>query len=333
MLHYFINDETAKIKEVHNIQPNCWIHLLSPTEKEIQFIAEKTGTPKSFLYAALDENESAHYDVENDSVLCVIDTPHVYRETGTIETTPFALIQNKSYLISVATKDHHIFRNFFNGKVKGLNINNISKTIYQIILYNASQFMPHLRQIDSISEEIQSNLTTDNMKNNDIVKLLELQKTLVYFSASLAANNALVSKIATQTKRRSNMTEEELEILDDAGIENRQGIEMCQIYREIIKNSMDTYDALINNTQNNSIRWLTILNALVVIPTWIAGLMGMNVPLPLDFWGGYDNYWNFWIYFSISIVLSVLCILPFIRKKHHSKSTPLRGQRRSSPPR
>ncbi|MDR0384208.1 MAG: magnesium transporter CorA family protein [Christensenellaceae bacterium] len=320
MLKYFYNNPNGVIEETDSINSSSWIHIVSPTQKEIEFIQKETNIPENFIRAALDQDETARYDVDGDSILYIVDTPEMDRETNTIETFPFALIQNKNKLLTVSMGRHKVLENFFNAKQKNLDITKITKTIYQIMLSNVSFFMSHLRLIDKMSDSIQENFSANSMHNGDILKLLDIQKTLVYFSASLTANNALVQKITGINAKRTNTTEDEMEILDDISIENRQALEMCQIYRDINKNSMDAYDALIANKQNNAMRLLTILNALIVIPTWIAGLMGMNVRLPMG--NDFDaEPYAFWIYTAIGVVLSFLSILPFMLIKNKIKRT------------
>jgi magnesium transporter len=144
------------------------------------------------------------------------------------------------------------------------------------------------------------------MRNQELIELLELQNSLVYFSTALSANSSLYGRLSRMESVQAN--EEYTDLYDDVLIETRQAVEMCSIYRDILKTTMDAFSSVISNNVNDVVKRLTVITILVAIPTLIAGLLGMNVDLPFG-WGVHGDVagWEFWIILGVSVLLTVVC--------------------------
>ena len=298
-----------RITETDAPKKNCWIHLETPTAEEIAHIAQLTQIPEEFLYSALDEEEAAHLDAEDDAKLAVVDIPKMALEDGTntISTVPLALAYNDRYLVTVCTTSTTVLTDFFEGKIKNVDTARRLKLVYQILLRNASRFLYYLRQIDKASDRIQKGLSK-SMQNEELLQLVELQKSLVFFSASLTANHAVIQKIYNMNAAKA--VEDEHDILEDIVIENKQALGMCSVYREIIKSTMDAFAAVVNNNQNLIMKILTAITIILSIPMVISGFWGMNTEVP-----GEGNIWGFLAVVGASIVISIVVWVIMTRKK------------------
>lgn len=308
MIRYFISSPgEKKIREIEAPCKDCWIHLEAPSNEEIYQISSLTGIPEDFMKSAMDEEEVAHLSVENDTKMIVIDIPKTLNSKPVL-TMPLALIQTDNYLVSVCSVPTTVLNDFIEGKIKNIDTASRSKFIYQIILNNSVRFLFYLRQIDKASDLIQKGLA-ESMKNKELLQLLELQKSLVFFSASLTANNAVIQRIANNVNM-SKVSDEERDILEDVVIETKQALEMCSVYREIIKSTMDAFASVVNNNQNIIMKFLTAITIILTIPMVIAGFWGMNSAVPLE-----GNIMGFWIIIGASLLLSAVVSIIMAKKK------------------
>lgn len=285
-----------------------WIHLQDPTDKEIETVIRKTGAPEEFLKAALDEEERARITSDDGFTLVLVDVPVTQEEDGyySYSTMPLAVIIGKDTIITVCLRETAIVRDFVAGRVKGLSLSKRSWFTLKMLYTVATKFLQHLRQIDKASQRLQNELHR-SMKNQELMRLLELENSLVYFSTSLQANEAVINKII-----RSDIIkkyEEDKELLEDVQIENQQAIEMCSIYRSILSGTMDAFSSIISNNLNIAMRILTAITFILSIPTLIASLFGMNVGVP---WEGDIN--GFWIVLAICAVCSSVAGIIIFKK-------------------
>ena len=176
--------------------------------------------------------------------------------------------------------------------------------ILNFMLENVKRFSYSLKQIDKKSLRLQAELHK-SMRNQELIELLGLQDSLVYFSTSLSANSSVYGRLSRMEPVQSNPDYQDL--YDDVLIETRQAVEMCSIYRDILKTTMDAFSSVISNNVNNVVKRLTVITILVAIPTLIAGLLGMNVDLPFGMGVHGDGAaWEFWLILAISVVLTAV---------------------------
>jgi magnesium transporter len=181
-----------------------------------------------------------------------------------------------------------------------------TRLIYQIIENTFHRFIYYLRQVDKQSESIQKNLA-HSQQNKEILQLLQLQKSVVFFAASLNANFSMMQKIQNNITKKQGV---EGDLLDDLLLDARQAIEMCKIYRETIKDIMDAFAIVVNNNQNIIMKFLAAVTIILAVPTLVASYWGMNTGVPFQ-----GVLWGFWIAVAISAVLTGISAIFMAWKK------------------
>lgn len=308
MVNFYRNIDKDKLENISSPQKNCWVHLSRPTDGEIADIAALTGVDANTFKDALDDEESAHIENTENFQMAIIDIPKAADKNNPgIYTIPLTIIITDNYFITACSLETNVLEDFFKSKIKNIDITKKRKLMYQLIYNSFVRFLYYLKLIDRNSNQIQKSLAK-SMQNKELIELLELQKSLVFFSASLSANKSVVQKIVTLYEGK--LTAEEKGILDDVIIESKQAIEMCTVYREIIKNTMDTFSYVVSNNQNFIMKFLTAITIIISIPMVIAGWWGMNTGVPFE-----GRIYGFWIAVSISIVASIVVTIIMWRKK------------------
>ncbi|MEG1613248.1 MAG: magnesium transporter CorA family protein [Clostridia bacterium] len=288
-----------------------WLHLSNPTDKEIEFVNSLTSIPEDFIKAALDEEERSRIEVEDGNLLTIFDIPILEDDDNndyySYSTLPFAFISNQKTVVTVCLKDTIITQNFITGRIKSFATYKRTRFLLQLMYATSTKFLQYLRQIDKTSTRIQNELNR-SMKNKELIQLLDIEKSLVYFSTSLRGNSFIVDKI--NRVEGVKFYEEDTDLWEDVGIETRQAIEMCNIYRDILSGTMDAFASVISNNLNIVMRLLTILTLLVAIPSMIASFFGMNTGVP---WQGQIS--GFYIVVGISIAICVVVGAIMFRKR------------------
>jgi magnesium transporter len=295
MLEIFksIEDTLFKLEE---IEDGAWINLVNPTNEELDFIEEKLSIERDFLRAALDDEESARLESEEDQILILVDTPYVEKQDDHIiyETLPLGIIITDKNIITVCLKNSIILDQFEKNSIRTFYTYKKYRFLYQILYKNAQRYLLYLRQIDRMSNYIEEQLH-QSMKNKELIQLLDLSKSLVYINTALKANQMVLEKILRMNIIKKYSEDEDL--LEDVIIENKQAIEMANIYSGILSNTMDAFASLISNNLNIVMKLLTSITILMAIPTIFSGLFGMNFAnLPFA-----NSPYAFWIVVGISI--------------------------------
>jgi len=289
-----IDDTLFTLEE---IEDGAWINLVDPTSDEIDFIEEELGVDKDFLRAALDEEESARLEVDNDQVLILVDTPYVEKidEHIIYETLPMGIILTKSNIITVCLKNSIVLDQFEKNSIRSFTTYKKYRFLYQILYKNAQRYLLYLRQIDRMSNYVEKQLHR-SMKNKEIIQLLDLEKSLVYITTALKANEIVLEKIP-KTDIIKKYTDD-ADLLEDVMIENKQAIEMANIYSGILSIKMDAFASIISNNLNIVMKLLTSITILMAIPTMFSSFYGMNVVnIPFA-----QSPYGFWIVTGVSIV-------------------------------
>lgn len=267
-----------------SVQDGCWVNLTYPSEDELNTVAVTLGVEPSFLRAALDEEETSRIDTEDGQTLIIIDLPSVEQgEAVVYSTLPLGIIVAEKCIITVCLKESSIIRDFQDGLVKNAETQKKTSFILYLLLWVAKRFLQYLKQIDKIYNYMERQLYK-SQRNKELIQLLDLEKSLVYFNTSLKANEVTLEKILRG--RIITLYEEDHDLLEDVLIEVRQAIEMANIYSSIISGMMDAFASVISNNLNVIMKVLTSLTILLTLPNIIFGFYGMNVAnLPLDqFW-------------------------------------------------
>lgn len=281
---YNTNMETNKLEEIKEFKKGSWINLVNPSENEIKRVCESINIQEDFIRDALDYEEKARIDEEEDdqTILFVIDVPIIEKnEDNDIYTTmPLGMIVVRDdFFITVSLRKNKVIEDFEKRKIKNFQTYKKTRFILQIFYLNASYFLNYLKQINK-ETEIAEYILKNSMKNKELLKLLSLEKGLVYFATSLKSNQIVMEK--TMRGKIIKLYEDDEDILEDAIIENRQAIEMAQIYSNILTGTMDAYASIISNNLNGVMKFLTSITIILAIPTMIFSLWGMNVELPFE---------------------------------------------------
>ena len=281
---YNTNLETNKVEEIKEFKKGSWINLVNPSEVEIKKVCEGINIQEDFIRDALDYEEKARIDTEEDdnTILFVIDVPIIEKneENDIYTTMPLGMIVVRDdFFITVSLRKNKIIEDFEKRKIKNFQTYKKTRFIFQIFYLNSSYFLNYLKQINK-ETEIAEYILKNSMKNKELLKLLSLEKGLVYFTTSLKSNEMVMEK--TMRGKIVKLYEEDEDILEDAIIENRQAIEMAQIYRDILNGTMDAYASIISNNLNGVMKFLTSITIVLAIPTMISSFWGMNVNLPFQ---------------------------------------------------
>ncbi|MBP2133754.1 magnesium transporter [Methanomicrobium sp. W14] len=263
------------------IEHGVWIHLSSPDQSELQEVSLSTGLPVEYLKAALDEEERPRTEFENGNTLIIIDTPEKTGDGDVLlyDTLPLGIVINEKFIVTVCLKNNSVLDEFREGKIPNCFTYKRTRFLLQLLYKNAQYFLKYLRIIDRETDQVEE-LLHKSMKNQELIELLDLEKSLVYFSTSLKANEVVLEKILKFRPIR--MYEDDTDLLEDVIIENKQAIEMANIYSNILSGMMDAFASIINNNMNQIMKILASVTIILSIPTMISSFFGMNVPLPFQ---------------------------------------------------
>ena len=275
------SENNSSLTLLDNIETGCWINVVAPSDEELLLISKKTGVPIQFLKAPLDDEETSRIDIEDGNMIVIVDIPFTEMEDNslTYDTYPLAIIHTESFLITVCLKNSKVLTDFINGKIKSFFTFKKSRFILQILNRISTYYLIYLRQIDKKSLMIEKRLHK-SMKNRELIQLHSLEKSLVYFSTSLKANEITLEKLLKVEVMQK--YSEDKDVLEDVIIENKQAIEMTEIYSNILASTMDFFASVISNNLNIVMKVLASVTILMAIPTIMSGIYGMNVDLPFQ---------------------------------------------------
>lgn len=295
---YKTNSNTESLKEIDEIASDSWIDLIEPTENEIDKVVEKTKIDKDLILKMMDEDELPRIEQSGNATLVVIDTPSI--ENDIYITNPLGIIiTDNNFVITIAPKNISVLNDFKINNIKDFRTAKKIRFLIQILLKSATQYLKILRRIDKDIEEKEKKLKI-NTTNEDLIDLLSTEKTLVYFMTSLKANDLVLEKLSKGTVFK--LFENDIDLLEDAIIENKQAIEMSGIYKDILSSISNTYATVVSNNLNIAMKFLAGFTIVISVPTMISSFLGMNIPL-----GSLSNN-----PYSMIIVTIVSLLLSFI---------------------
>nr|WP_307774405.1 magnesium transporter CorA family protein [uncultured Cetobacterium sp.] len=270
---HFSISETLEVEKL--TEKNTWINLLNPTEEEIKVITNSFNIPEEHIRAALDEEEKARLEIDDDIILVIIDVPvHDDNNRCSFTTVPLGIILLEDHIITISTVKLSLIEEFIQGRIKSFFTFKKTRFILQLLFRNSTYFLLYLKQIGRISDNIERQLK-NSMRNQELMLLLELEKSLVYFTTSLKSNEAVLERMMrTEIVKRY---PDDLELLEDVIIETKQAIEMANIYSSILSGTRDAFSSVISNNLNVVMKKLTSITVVFSIPTVVSGLWGMNV--------------------------------------------------------
>ena len=285
--------------------------MTNPTAEELHEVATRYDIDATDMRAPLDEEERSRIDVEDNYTLILVDIPTIEErnEKDWYGTIPLSIVLCNDTIITVCLEDTPVLTAFMDGRVRNFYTHMKTRFIFQILYRNATLYLNYLRIIDRRSDSIEQKLH-EATRNKELIELLELEKSLVFFTTSLKANEIVLEKLLKFSAIKKYPEDEDL--IEDVIVENKQAIEMANIYSGILNGTMDTFASVISNNQNSVMKFLTTITIVLSIPTMIASFYGMNVKsfsMPFA-----DSEWGFPIVIGISLIISLIIAFIFRKK-------------------
>ena len=287
-----------------------WIHLQNPTAEEVADMTKRFELPTDFIEDLEDTDENARMETDGGAVLIIVRVPMFYKhKTATVPfaTSPLGIIAIPDKIITISFYDNEVLTLYLDCKHRPFNITQQS-FILHINLRNASYYLKFLKEINRRTTRIENELH-QAMRNKELIRLLRLEKSLVYFNTSLKTNEIILERM--QRSRWLQNDPEAEDMIEDAIIENKQAIEMANIYSSILSGMMDAFASIISNNLNVVMKFLTAVTIVISLPTLVASIYGMNVHLPFQ-----ESPWAFGIVLGFAALMSLLIVFVFIHKKY-----------------
>jgi magnesium transporter len=287
-----------------------WVHLESPDGDEIKDLIAKYDLPDDFITDLQDADENSRMEYDAEAMLIILRVPIYYRHRSasvSFATAPLGIIVIPDKVITVSFYENEILTQYLDGKHRPFHITQQS-FLLSINLRAAMYFLKFLKEINRRTNNIENELH-QSMRNKELIRLLRMEKSLVFFNTSLKSNEIILERMQRSRWLQNDPDAEDM--IEDVIIENKQAIEMANIYSSILSGMMDAFASIISNNLNVVMKFLTSITIILALPTLIASIYGMNLDLPLQ-----QNPHAFFLVMSAALVLSVLLVIIFIRKKY-----------------
>lgn len=288
--------------EIDRLEKGCWIDVVAPSEEELQEIAAATKIQMDFLTAPLDEEEKSRIEIEDDQILVLVDIPFL-RSNKDYDTLPLGIIITENCITTVCLEPNAVTAEFGSHNTKFFSTFKKTRFLFQILFKSATLYLKYIRIIIRRTDELEKHLR-QSMQNSELFNLLDLQKSLTYFSTSLRSNYIVMEKLlrlrsATQSSHLVKLYEEDEDLLEDVIIEYKQAVEMVEMYSHILNSMMEVFASIISNNLNLVMKFLATMTIVLAIPTLVSSMWGMNVPVPFA-----NNPWGFAIVLTVALGVS-----------------------------
>ncbi|MBI1225507.1 MAG: magnesium transporter CorA family protein [Bacteroidetes bacterium] len=310
----FYTKEGGKLKVLDAPEHACWVNISPPfTPEELEEVAQQFDIPFDFLTDPLDIDERPRYERDEDKRLIILSSPIVNPFEEDIDsifiTVPLGIIMTPEHVITITSQESPVLNLFLDTKVKNFDPDDEQLFVLQILEQTVYRFLNCLKQLNQKRNLIEKELYHSS-RNQELKNLLSIEKSLVYFSASLSDNELLKMKMKRTDFLGVGKDEEKLEIFEDVIIDNNQAQQMANMYTNILNGTMDAYGSIISNNLNLTIKRLTTITIILMVPTLVSSFMGMNVVLPFP---EHSNY-SFFVILIISLACSLILAWYFQRK-------------------
>ena len=298
---------TNGLRTIDEWQPNCWVQVTCPTQDDSNFLEQTLGIPDYFLNDIADTDERARYEYDDGWVLIILRIPYVkeVRSRTPYTTIPLGIIMKKEICITVCNFETNMMIDFVSFQQKrGAGFTDSVDMVFRLFLSSAVWYLKRLKQINMLIEKSKASLDHD-IDNADLIRLSKLQDSLTYFITPIRGNETLLSKL----KFKLPVDELDKDLIEDVNIEMSQARESAGIYTNILDSTMDTYANIINNNMNSVMKLLTSINIILMFPTLVASLFGMNLINGMENWA-----WGFPVALVISVSVTVSFMWYFKRK-------------------
>lgn len=288
MIECFKTQETGRIEKIEQPQAGCWVNVVAPTAEERSWLEGELGVLPEFVSSALDEEETSRidFDEEVNQIFVIVDYPIEPGEDGKAgshqyDTMPLSMVflPQKGMFVTVSLFDNVVVRDMAAGRIRGVDTRFRTRFLLQLLLRISQLYLLYLRRIDRLSSRTEERLHA-SVRNEELIQMLNLEKSLVYFSTSLKSDEVTLNKI--MQGRIIPLYEDDQDLLEDVLVEIHQAIEMCNIYSNTLSGTMDAFASVISNNLNIVMKVLSVITIVMAIPNIIFGFYGMNVSLPFD---------------------------------------------------
>ena len=296
------------LSQLSEWQPNCWIQVTCPTEDDQRELEEQFGIPDYFVSDISDTDERARYEYDDGWMLIILRIPYVkeVRSRTPYTTVPLGIIHKRDVTITVCYYETNMMIDFVSYQQKrGEGFIDYVDMIFRIFLSSAVWYLKRLKQISNLIDKAKRNLDKE-VNNESLIGLSRLQDSLTYFATSIRGNENLLAKL----KFKLQIDELDADMIEDVNIEMSQAKETTNIYSDILESTMDTYSSIINNNMNTVMRTLTSVTIIMMFPTFIASLFGMNLVNGME-----ESPFGFLVALALSVAVSVLLWWIFRHKR------------------
>lgn len=307
----------TRLESADQIEPDCWINLSAPTEDELEYVETTLNIPSEFLRYPLDEEERPRIDIgdDEDQMLIIADLPYVRREglNAKYETQPLGIILAGKCLVTISLREASTLDQFKTNRVRDFRTGFRTRFTFQIMFAGAKDYLKFLRFMDKTIDAAERQLNK-SISNKELFKLMELGKSLIYFSTSLKSNEGVLEKL--MRGKFIKQYDDDQDLLEDVLVEYRQAHEMANIYASIINGTMDAYASIISNNLNIVLKFMTAMTIALAVPTMIFSFFGQNFPMPWDGGGVFQSMpWPFIGIIAGASLITALTVL-WLKKKN-----------------
>lgn len=313
MLKAYKHDEKHILCEVplDMAEKGSWINCAAPTDEELQKLTHISGIPVDVLQTALDREERSHVELEDEYIFVVVNTP-VVLEMDEYDALPLGIFVTRQYFITVCLEPCGVIAKFLSNSAVSFHTYKKTRFLFQILSTASSSFLYFLQQIYKKTDVIEDQVRK-SLQNKELFRMLELQKSLVYFNSALHANENVMERLmrfrTSSVNSLLKMYEEDEDLLEDVIIENKQALEMVDIYTNILSSMMASFSSIISNRLSQIMKFLTSMTILLAVPTLVYSLWGVNVQVPMA-----DNPFGFLTLILFGVLLTIVVAF-FLWKK------------------
>jgi magnesium transporter len=296
----------GRVERTPRLERGCWVNIVNPTRDNLPLIAEHFKIPTDFLTAALDLDETARVEVEDNATLLIVKVPYFDEKMDVLYfTIPVGIILVGNLILTVCSKPNSVLTDFSDNKIR--HIGGSHRFILQMILRSTQHYLQHLKQLNNAASIIQKKLEQES-RNRQLIKLFNIEKSLVFFTTSLKSNMFMLERL--KRVRALPLDDQNESLLEDIFTECRQAVEMANIYSDILSGMMDAFASVISNNLNIVMKLLTSITIILTIPVLVSSFFGMNVKVPLQ-----NSPYGFLIVMGLSLALSLAAVVYFIKRR------------------
>ena len=273
--------ENGGLKEASEFASSCWINLVDPTTTELEAVLTHSNVPRDFLTDPLDVGERPRFDYEDDASLIIVHVPRPDDEDSVApyRTVPLGIILFGQSVITVCSAATPVTTAFLDQIRRVCPPSDTYRFAFRLLWHAGVLFLRYINEIHSRTATLEDELH-ESISNEALMKLFQIEKTLVYFTTSLKADTIALAR--ANTARQLTLSEDDRDYLEDAMVEYQQALETATIHANILNGTLDTFASIINNNLNNVMKYLTAATIMLAAPTLIASLYGMNIGLPFQ---------------------------------------------------